>query len=198
MQMRTIAMLLSIVVIATPAAQATQRAIPSSWFENATGVYAKVPVVAIDKADYLPGTTRDDVCRVAKVRGTPVDVLYELQAYDPAHHLGLANFVTDGCHVVIFSAVLPAGSPPVRRADLSGYHTARGLRVGSPYADVRRVYGAPRNSSAHFVMKFSASTGKERGYENDEMVDVPEQITIVVDNQRVTSIAVMIDLAVLT
>lgn len=47
-------------------------------------------------------------------------------------------------------------------------------------------------------MKFSASTGKERGYENDEMVDVPEQITIVVDNQRVTSIAVMIDLAVLT
>src|SRR5438270_4779502 len=93
----------SLVALLTAPVHAAQRANDSTSFNKATGLYDSVPTLRISKPDYLPGTTRDDVCRIARVRGTPANELYELQAYDPAHHLALANFFTDGCNVVLFS-----------------------------------------------------------------------------------------------
>lgn len=197
--MRTIAMWFFMLAVAMAPVEAAQPGL-EAWFNQSTGLYGgRSSTIAMSRPDYLPGTTRDDVCRAAKVRGTPVNGLYELQAYDVAHRLALANFFTDGCNVVLFSATRPSSAKGVKNADLSGYRTARGLSVGSSYAQVRRTYGGPPNASSRFVVTYTATAGKARAYASPGgMVDVPEKVVVLVENQRVKSIAILIDFTVLT
>jgi hypothetical protein len=70
--------------------------------------------------------------------------------------------------------------------------TGRGLHFGSTYENVRAVYGGPAKSGSHFVTSYGSST---TGLSvSNKRVELPETITIVVDNGRVSAITVFIEL----
>jgi hypothetical protein len=112
-------------------------------------------------------------------------------AYDRKHHIGLAapHDDADGC--ALFKAPTPAGAVP--DADLSQSSTGRGLRIGSAYAQVLSIYGPPVKHGRHFVTSYSATVpGMTRDLPH-KPVQLPERITLVIDNDRVSSILIYVN-----
>lgn len=169
------------------------------WLYSSTGLSQQnFSGITTTKPDYIAGKTKDEMCGVIGRFGRPSANAgtWLVLGYDPVHHLGLAASSTDACNVALFSAA----SPPqhVRNVDLSTYGSARGIRIGSSYAQVLSVYGGKARRGSHFLESFSAPVPGERSYDNKRFVKLTEDIIIKVDNSRVSSIAILIDMGDLT
>ena len=115
--------------------------------------------------------------------------LFNLCAYDRKHHIGLAFASTDQKSAALFSAPPPPQS--VVDANLQALSTGRGLRIGSPYSQVLALYGGPVKHGSHFVTSYSANDITQ--FEG-KPAKQPERITLVIDNGRVSSIFMNIEL----
>lgn len=125
-----------------------------TWFARAAEVNSSGNGTQLAKPDFLPGSSMKSLCHVSGLPGTHLSGTWRLIAYDRAHRIGLAAAGTDECAVALFSA----STPPVKApsANLSAYRTARGLHVGSAYADVVSAYGGPPAARGHIVRHFFA------------------------------------------
>lgn len=177
------------------ASYSTLPASSGPWFRSATGLYDEVPTVKMALPDYMPGASVMSVCRAYGNGGAFLaNSTWELLAYDPANRLFLAGGHNDQCGIALF-AVRPPFTVPgtVRRADLSGYRTARGIRIGSSYADVRRLYGGPAGRVGHFRLRYSADIPALRTPPRSIMDrGTSETVTLTFDDGRVSAIVVRI------
>jgi len=178
------------------ASYSTLPASSGPWFRNATGLYDEVPTVKMALPDYLPGASMMSVCRAYGNGGAFLaNSTWELLAYDMANRLFLAGGHNDQCGIALFALRPPFTVPgTVRRADLSGYHSARGIRIGSSYADVRRLYGGPaRSGSSHFRVRYSADIPALRTPPRSVLDrGTSETVTLTFDDGRVSAIVVRI------
>ena len=119
--------------------------------------------------------------------------IWELVKYDRAHKIGLAVAGTDQCSVALFKAATPAVSVP--NADLSRMGTGRGIRIGSPYAQVVAAYGGkPKSDSGRLIVMYSANVPGTSVAHPTKKIANPETMTFVVEQGRVTAMTVSIDL----
>ena len=165
------------------------------WFTRATAYQSSGSATgtAMAKADFLGGTSYESVCHIGALKTNAQPIIFnnfwQLMRYDRKHHIALAAGSTDQCSGALFVAPPPGVDVPDQ--DLSAYATGRGLHLGSTYETVRSLYGGTAKSGSHFVVEYAASSWalsitKKR-------VELPEIITIVVDNDRVSAITVYID-----
>jgi hypothetical protein len=116
---------------------------------------------------------------------------WSLLKYDRKHHIGLAAGHDDSDTCALFKAERPA--VPVPDADLSQSSTGRGLRIGSAYARVLSIYGPPVKRGRHFVTSYSATVPGVSVTVPRRTVELPERITLVIDDGRVSSILIYIN-----
>jgi hypothetical protein len=162
-----------------------------TWFTHATAYNTQSHTIAMTKPEILPGTPRAMTCRY-KEHLPDINGIWQLLSYDRVHHIALAAATTDQCSVALFKAPAPPIAAP--DADLSGYSTRLGVHVGSTYDSVRAIYGGgPRNSANHFVVTYRSNQPGESV--SHKKVSLPQVVTIVVDDQRVSSISIYTDLA---
>jgi hypothetical protein len=164
----------------------------SQWFFTATDSQSSGPAAGKIRPDYLGGTSmRAEHCGAD---GVGIGGVWLLIKYDRKHRIGLAAASTDQCSVALFEAAPPGLNVP--DADLSQYATGRGIRIGSSYGDVLSTYGgAPAKHGSHFVLRYtSAIADTTFGMPHKPIAD-DEILTIVIENDRVTSITSYIDLA---
>jgi len=183
----TCALLVAAFVVA-PAGAATPDL--THWFFNATALYrTNATATQTNKPDYLGGSTQSAMhCGAA---GKNIAGVWELLKYDRRHNVGLAVASTDQCSAAIFKAPPPNVSVP--DADLSGYRTGRGVRLGMSYSGVRAIYGGPPQHGKHFVATYATDlTGTTISLPH-RTVKLPQTITLVFDDGRVSSIAVEIE-----
>lgn len=161
------------------------------WFFHATALYgSSTTSTQMHAADYLGGTTQAAMhCGAA---GKNVAGVWELLKYDRRHGIALAVASTDQCSAALFKAPPPGVSVP--DADLSGYRTGRGVRIGMSYRDVLAIYGGtPTKSGKHFVVAYTADVAGTTVSLPHRTVKLPQTITLVFDDGRVSSIAVIIE-----
>lgn len=182
-----------LVALTLTRAQATSLTL-DRWFLDATRFYQTVNGAAIAKPDFLGGTSMRDQCKWLNGNVTQLlHGIWQLQKYDRAHRIGLAVATTDQCTAAIFRAAPPPPPATAPDADLSNYGTGRGLRIGSPYSQVLRLYGPPEKHGQHFVIAYTANVPDVAM--NGKPVKLPEVIKVVVDNGSVSAITVYIDAA---
>jgi hypothetical protein len=145
--------------------------------------------------DYLPGASVLSVCHAYDGGGPFIaDSTWELVAYDRPHGLFLAAVHNDERGLALFKAP-PAFTVPrsVRQTDMTGYRSARGLRIGSAYSEVLRRYGGPVKRGAHFVVRYSAAVPAQQN-KRVSILDraTDETVTLVIDGGHVSSIVVQI------
>jgi hypothetical protein len=161
------------------------------WFLHATAAQSSGTAQTLSKPDFLPGTSqRSMACRY--VEGGPAMGTWQLQKYDRTHRIGMAAATTDACAVSVFRASKPSVSVP--DADLSKFATGRGLHVGSTYQQVLSTYGGKAMHGAHFVARYAATVPGETVSEPPKHIDLPETITLVIDDGHVSAITIDIDL----
>jgi len=164
------------------------------WFSKWSRVFENVHAAPIARPDFVPGTTRESMnCGATGPVGAGT---WSVLKYDRAHHIALAVSNTDACSLALFSAPPPAGVT-LPNADLSRYGTGRGgIHIGSAYSAVVAAYGRPRTASArHFFAAYSATLPGQTVTHPPKRIQLPETLTFGIDNGRVTSISVYIDLA---
>ena len=165
----------------------------TTWFMHATAYNTQTPTVKMAKPELLPGKRRGMSCRYEEGRPGFAGV-WQLLAYDRTHHIAFGTATTDQCSVALFRA--PAPGVTVPDADLSGYATPLGVRIGSTYDSVRSIYGGgPQKTASHFVVAYSSSVPGETVSLPHKKVDLPQVVTIVVDDHRVSAISIYTDLA---
>ena len=165
-----------------------------TWFRQATAIYQLVEPVKMAAPDFLPGSSVRSTC-AAYGDGGPFlgELTWSVVAYDKPHGLFLAGVHNDECGIALVKAAAPLAVPrSVKRADLAGFVTARGLRIGSSYAAVLRLYGGPAKHGVHFAVRYSAAVPAHTP--SLSMLDraTEETVTVVIDAGRVTSITVQI------
>jgi hypothetical protein len=168
---------------------------PTAWFIHATAYNTESRTIAMAKPELLPGRPRSMDCRYEE-HLPDFNGVWQLLRYDRVHHIAFAAATTDQCSIALFRA--PSPSVAVPDADLSGYSTALGVRVGSSYDSVRSIYGGrPRKSAStsHFVVQYRSSVPGLTATVPRKKVALPESVTIVVDGQYVSSISIYIDRA---
>jgi hypothetical protein len=165
-----------------------------AWFLRATAFDAPGTLKEMATPDFLCGKTFESIFRSGcDVRVShPVPYFYgewELLRYDRKHHIALAEVTQDQLSMALFNAPMPALTAP--DADLSQLSTGRGLRIGSTYAQVLSLYGPPVKHGRHFVTSYSATFPTT--YLNvHKPAKLHERITLVIDDDRVSSIAIYI------
>lgn len=178
----------------------TQAAPPdlSRWFLDATAWNAPGTSTAIATPDFLGGKRQignDSVQSLCDFNygqaHASLYALWNLMAYDRKHQIGVATLHDDSNGCALFEAPTPAVTVP--DADFSQSSTGRGLRIGSPYARVLSIYGPPEKHGRHFVTSYSSTVPGKARYIPYKPVKLPERITIVIDNGRVSSILIFID-----
>ena len=161
------------------------------WFLRASAAQSSGTAQALAKPDFLPGTSQHSMaCRYFE--GRPAMGTWQLQTYDRTNRIGLAAATTDACSVSVFRASKPSVSVP--DADLSKYATGRGLHVGSTYQQVLSTYGGKALHGAHFVARYAATVPGETVSEPPKHINLPETITLVIDDGHVSAITIDIDL----
>lgn len=191
-----------VIGVSVLAASAPVRAMPNDdvlypWFAKATMSGTSATATKLAKPDFImePGATHYICSHFASTmkfgRGVAFQT-YELLAYDRAHGIALALATTDSCNVGLFKATPP--KVHVGDADLSGYHTVRGLRIGSTRSDVIAAYGgsAPKQSG-RYVLDYGATVPDVTVSLPHKPVQLPQRIYIVLDSNRVTSILITIE-----
>jgi hypothetical protein len=165
----------------------------TAWFMRATAYNAGGTATKMSKPELLPGKLAAMTCRYEQDRPGFAGV-WQLLRYDRTHHIAFATATTDQCSVALFR--VPAPSVAVPDADLSGYSTRLGVRVGSTYESVRSIYGGgPRKSAAHFVVAYTSTVPGETVGRPKKKIGLPQTVTIVVDKGRVSSLSIYTDLA---
>lgn len=166
-----------------------------AWFLRATAFDAPGTMAKITAPDYIGGkdSRGEQSCYLPVAPTKSVWFLHNwfLRYYDRKHHIALAapHDDVDGC--AIFEAPTPPS--PVQDGDLSSVRTARGLHIGSTYAQVLAVYGPPAKPGRHVVTSYSAKVPAVTVTSAHRNVLLPERITLVIDDGRVTSILISID-----
>ena len=162
------------------------------WFLNATHYNETVTASETLKPDFLGGPTMKTQCTWDSSRKAPLlqSGIWQLVKYDRAHHIGLAVATTDQCSSSVFKAPAPPVSAP--DADLANYGTGRGLKIGSPYSQVLSLYGPPAKHGQHFVAAYNANVADTDLH--GKPIKLPETITIVVDNGKVSAITIYVDM----
>lgn len=193
------ALIVALFVLAFNSAQAAQADL-SQWFLRATAFDAPGTHKPIATPDFLGGKRQGDLQDVQSLcafkwnfKSWPLT--YDgwlLLKYDRKHHIGLAAPHDDANGCALFKAPAPAGTVP--DADLSQSSTGRGLRIGSTYAQVLSIYGPPVKHGRHFVTSYSATVqAVAEARQQHKQVELPERITLVIDNERVSSILIYIE-----
>lgn len=160
------------------------------WFTFASAWDASGSGTTLSKPDFLPGTSLNSM-RCA-VRGVAIgNGIWSLLEYDRRHQIGLAAASTDQCSVSVFKAPPPGVSVP--GADLSRYSTGRGIHVGSSYADVLAAYGGARKRGKRLVVFYTANV-PDRTFSGKKVTD-SEEISVVIQDDRVAAITVSVDLS---
>jgi hypothetical protein len=164
----------------------------TAWFVRATGYHAATVSRALRTPDFLPGTSLKTMACGAT--GLPIlNGIWVLAKYDRRHNIVLAAASTDQCSVAVFATSPPSVHLP--NADLSAYRTGRGLHIGSRYADVLRIYGAPvARYSRHFIATYNATIPATTDTLPRRRVLLPELITLVITNGRVASMTLSVDM----
>lgn len=164
------------------------------WFVRATAYHDSTPARRMAAPDFLPGTSMQSMeCGGGETTALINQGIWELKKYDRTHRLALAAASTDQCSVALFAAPAPAVRVP--NADLSRYRTGRGLHIGSTYAQVLAVYGGrPVNHGPRFVAAYYAFVPGLTDSLPRKQVQLPEQVTLVLVNERVSSITISVDL----
>jgi hypothetical protein len=190
-------LIVAVFVFTLTSAQATLPDL-SQWFLGATAWDAPGTFTATATPDFLGGKRQigdlsvQSLCHANYGTGLPsIYALWNLMAYDRTHHIGLAapHDDADGC--ALFKAPTPSGIVP--DTDLSRSGTGRGLRIGSSYAQVMSLYGPPVKHGRHFVTSYSATLPGTTRYLPHKPVKLPERITLVIDDDRVSSILIYIN-----
>lgn len=170
------------------------RAVPdlSHWFFTATASMSSGSWAGTIEPDYLGGTSmRAEHCGAD---GVGIGGVWLLVKYDRTHHIGLAAASTDQCSVAVFEAIPPGVNVP--DADLSQYRTGRGIHIGSSYRDVIAAYGgSPAKHGSRFVVRYTAGIPDTTFAMPHKRITDDEILTIVITNDRVTSITSYVDLA---
>lgn len=162
------------------------------WFYDATGLSeSSIDGTTMKSPDFLPGKSRRSMHCGA--RGVPIgNGIWQLVQFDRAHGIGLAMASTDQCSVAVFKASAPAVN--VSHADLSTFSTGRGIRIGSTYESVLAAYGGkPAKRGAHFVTAYASGVTDTTVGAPHKRVTLPETITLVFDNDRISAITVTVD-----
>lgn len=165
----------------------------TAWFMRATAYNTAGVATKMSRPELLPGKPRGMTCRYEE--GRPgFAAVWQLLRYDRTHHIAFAAATTDQCSVALFRA--PAPPVTVPDADLSGYSTRLGLRVGSTYESVRSIYGGgPQKSASHFAVAYTSSVPGEAVARPQKKIGLPQVVTIVVGGGRVSGISIYTDLA---
>ncbi|HTU81193.1 MAG TPA: hypothetical protein VMF61_03635 [Candidatus Acidoferrales bacterium] len=165
----------------------------TAWFMRATSYNTVASATKMSKPEVLPGKPAGMNCLWEDHRPQLAGV-WELKRYDRTHRIALAVATTDQCSVALFRAPAPPVSVP--DADLSGYTTRLGLHIGSSYASVRSTYGGgPEKSASHFAVAYASNASGETISLPPKKVALPQTVTIVVDDGRVSAISIYTDLA---
>jgi len=165
----------------------------TAWFMRATAYNTVGHAVATSRPELLPGKPKAMNCHYVDGRPQFAGV-WVLLAYDTKHHVAFGAATTDQCSVSLFRAPAPPVSVP--NADLSGYATRLGIHIGSSYASVRSIYGGgPTKSASHFVVGYTSTVPGETVGTPHKKIGLPQTVTIVVDDQRVSAISIYTDLA---
>ena len=170
----------------------------TSWFLKATAYNTAAMYTPMAKPDFLGGTTWNTMpCPSWDGKGPhPVmfDNFWQLVKYDPVHHIALAGATTDQCSSALFIASKPSITVP--SANLSQYATGRRLRIGSTAADVLATYGKTTTATCarHCVLGYKATTYGRAVTTGHPLVQLPELVTVMVDNGRVSAISMTVNL----
>lgn len=162
------------------------------WFLRATSFDTPGTVHEMARPDFLCGKSFETINCHLKQSGHPPNFygVWELLRYDRKHQIAFARANTDQETFAIFRAPVPPVSVP--DADLSQSSTGRGLHIGSPYPQVLSTYGPPVKHGRHFVTSYSATfPATDKLLHRRETLH--ERITLVVDDDYVSSIAIYID-----
>jgi hypothetical protein len=163
----------------------------TAWFYNATALNVEPTAVNLDKPDFFGGSTFSAM-HCGQTGVSLANGIWQLVKYDRSAGVALANASTDQCSVALFKASPPGVKVP--DGDLSGYHTGRGVAIGSSYQKVLSAYGkSPVRPSSHFVLAYVANVPSASVALPHKSVSLPETIVFVIDDNRVSSIAVSID-----
>lgn len=159
-----------------------------SWFARATAWDAPGTSQKIAAPDSFGSP-----CAFKYDRGTSPSIspFWSLLKYDRKHQIGLATEHNDGHGCAVFNAPTPPATVP--DADLSQARTSRGLRIGSTYAQVLAAYGPAAKRGQHFVTSYSAGIRGVTVALPHQTIELPQRITLVIDNGRVSSIVIYVD-----
>jgi len=156
------------------------------WFAHATSYGTSgLTATKLAKPDFFAATNGKAICH-----GSMLPASKHVENYDTQRRLGLAVATTDQCSMAVFEAPPPGVS--VADADLSSYKTQRGLHVGSSASSVAAAYGGSPPKGGRHTVAYTADF-PEKSPATNKMVQLSEDITLVLDGGRVTSVMVAID-----
>jgi len=161
------------------------------WFLTATAFDSTTTAALMTHPDFLCGKTFETIdCHVGEQKSVVgFNGVWQLYLYDRKHHIALAGASTDQETWSLFSAPPPPRSVP--EADLSQWTTARGLRIGSPYAQVLATYGGQAKHGPRIVTAYAASfPAIDPIFGHKETLN--ELVTLVITAGQVSSISVYI------
>jgi hypothetical protein len=165
----------------------------TAWFMRATAYNTESAAIKMSRPEQLPGKPPEMTCRYEDGR-PQLAAVWQLLRYDRTHHIAFAAATTDQCSVALFRA--PAPPVTVPDADLSGYATRLGVRIGSTYESVRTTYsGGPQKSASHFVVAYTSTVPGETMALPKKKIGLPQMVTIVVDAGHVSAISIYTNLA---
>ncbi len=165
----------------------------TAWFLRATAYNTAATYTPMTEPDYMGGRTLKTMICGGWSKPQPVfNGVWQLWRYDRKHRIALAVGSTDQCSAALFAVRnSPIAVPDV---DLSRYGTGRGLRIGSTYEDILSIYGGKRAPQPrHSVLGYSAFALGHAVTTGHSIVKLPERVTIVIDNDRISSISIYID-----
>jgi len=182
--------LIAAVFVSAPGTAQAARVDLSHWFFGATEFMNSNTATDMHKPDFLMGNSmRSMHCGAT---GVSLGGVWQLVKYDRKNHIALAAASTDQCSVALFKA--PPPGVAVADGDLSQYHSGRGLHIGSSYQSVLSTYGkSSAKHSPHFVMAYVASIPGTTVALPHKTISLPEVITLVIDNDRVSSMTFDVD-----
>jgi hypothetical protein len=164
----------------------------TAWFMRATAFNTQSKTIAMARPEILPGTPRSMDCHYIAHRPNFTGV-WQLLSYDRVHHIAFATATTDQCSLALFRAPVPGLAVP--NEDLSGYTTRLGVHIGSTYDGVRKIYGGgPPKSASHFVVQYSSDVPGETLSIPHKKIAMPQIVTVVFDQQRVSAISIYTDI----
>jgi hypothetical protein len=161
----------------------------TAWFMRATAFNTQSKTIAMARPEILPGTPRS---MGLSLYSTSPEFYGRLAA--PKLRSRASYRIRDRDDRSVQSRA-PAPGLAVPNEDLSGYTTRLGVHIGSTYDGVRKIYGGgPPKSASHFVVQYSSDVPGETLSIPHKKIAMPQIVTVVFDQQRVSSISIYTDI----